>query len=149
MKGLQQGAPTTGGSSKRREMWDLTSVYPSDDAGAPRLATVNQASIPQQFDPFSLGYEEQADAQATVEPPTLSITIEYMYASANRRVQVPWCAGLTISQAFKVARVKDRVFRHVGVHSFGKYIGKRKARLDSVLALGDVVRLKSVGSAMS
>lgn len=149
MKGLQQEPQLRGALPKHREMRDLASAYPSDDAGAPRLATVNQASIPQQFDPFSQGYEEQVDEQATEELPTLSITIEYLHASIPRRVYVPWFNGLTVSQAFKAARVKDTLFRHVGVHSFAKYIDRKKVRLDSVLALGDVLRLKSVGRPMS
>ena len=144
MKELQQGAPFTGDSSKRREMWDSTSVYPNDDAGAPRLATVNQASIDQQFDPFSQGYEETVDAQATVESPTLFVTIEYSPSFGGKRsVRVPWEAGMSVMRAIRVGKRIDRVFHGVSSMGHARVVNKRRVKYRDKLNAGDVLKLNS------
>lgn len=128
-------------------MWDeqasATSLSPSDDAGAPRSATVGQAFTKQQFDPFSLGYGEPLEEQPKEEAPTLSVTINFPFAGARRKVWVPWRQGMTVQQAWHAARDKEPLFRHIGVKKYSKKIGARKVRLTYAVAAGDVIMLKA------
>lgn len=145
-----QGAPPTGvllqyGQRMWEEQASAGSLFPSDDAGAPRSATVDQASIPTQFDPFSLGYGETQEEQPTEKAPTLSITIDFPFAGARRKVWVPWTAGMTVQQAWHLARQRSSMFRHIGIKQYAKFVSSRKVRLTAQLSVGAVVLLKRGG----
>lgn len=145
-----QGAPPTGALFQHGEaVWDeqvsAVSLYPNDDAGAPRSATVGQASATSRFDPFSLGYGGTLEEQPTEEAPTLSITIDFPFSGARRKVHVPWTEGMTVQQAWHAARTRSQFFRHIGVKQYAKFVGGRKVRLTTQLKLGDIVLLKRGG----
>jgi len=133
-----------GGSMKA-----VASALLRDDAGAPTPATVGKASILEQVDDFSQGNGETINECTKPKSPTLLVTISYVFASERRKVEVPWNTGLTVHQAFKHARLKDQLFRHVNVFSFRKTVNASKVRQTYVLRAGDTVLLSAVGRAMS
>jgi hypothetical protein len=120
-----------------------------DDAGRPKPATVGKAYVLEQVSEFSQGYEETRDAHTELESPTLFITISYVFASARREVKVPWHNGLTVQHAFKKARNRDALFRHVSVFSFMKSVNGRKVKLAHALHAGETLLLSIAGRAMS
>jgi putative ubiquitin-RnfH superfamily antitoxin RatB of RatAB toxin-antitoxin module len=146
------GAPSMGGFSyggSTTVEQASASDLPREDAGAPTPATVGKVSVLTRVNDFSLGYGETIDKHTRLESPTLFITVSYVFASERREVKVPWHEGLTVHHAFKHARLKDQLFRHVSVFSYKKTVNARKVRQTHVLHAGDTLLLSAVGKALS
>lgn len=140
-----------GGSSTGAGMWPeqasadvLRDVLgSSDNAGAPLSMPIDVAFVPEQMQSSLQGNEAGVLAKLHTEevPPTLFVTISYIFASARRQVQVPWYDGLTVQRALKIAKRMSSTFRLVSVMSFARVIGNRRVHLHQTMGVGDVLRL--------
>lgn len=132
------GSPRTGG------MWaeQAPASYFTNDAGRPTLPASDVAFIPLLVQAAPMGNSESADSYDSEKPPALFVRIRFLFAGSLRFVEVPWQYGLTLSQAFHVARKKDSLFRLINPRVFARVVGNQRTRsLSHVLKAGDEVRL--------
>ncbi len=139
------GSPRTGG------MWveQAPASYFTNDAGRPTSPASDVAFIPSLVQATPMGNSESVDLNDSEKPPALFVRIRFLVAGSKHFVEVPWRRGLTLSQAFHIARTKDSFFRHINPRSFARVVGGQRTRsLSFVLKAGDEVRLNPIAKPM-